>query len=192
MRECGLVCYQRLLLLLLLSASFAATQSTQVTSKPSGSEPTVSTPSDLLRTPPAPSPIRRAPHTGSRHKRLNASEPVLNCSKQLADAGLSKRSLRSLQDTFLEPVLHACFDAHPYNIHQLPFAVGTKREVLEVEYSFALSAILRLGNDGSMMARANFEFSWNDRLRRWNKSQIPLEYILIPGTELWCVHMFRV
>ena len=185
MSECNLLFFAPLLVSLV--ASLAAPQ-LQVVSASSTSTPLPTLPSPATQPPPtlALLPIRRRPHRG-HSKRLNASAPVLNCSKQLEEAGLSRRSLYYLQDAFLDPVLHSCFRAHSYNVRQLPLVVGARREVVEVEYAFELTAILRLGNDGSMEARANIEFGWNDRLRRWNTNQIPINYTLIPAHELWFV-----
>ena len=193
MSKCNLLFFAPMLVslaALLLVVSLVAVQ-LQVDSASSTSTPLPILPSPARQPPLTLSllPIRRQPHRG-HSKRLNASAPVLNCSKQLEEVGLSRRSLRYLQDAFLDPVLHSCFRAHAYNVRQLPLVVGARRERVEVEYSFELSAILRLGNDGSMEARANFEFGWSDRLRRWNTNQIPINSTLIPANELWFVCFF--
>ena len=61
---------------------------------------------------------------------------------------------------FLEPLLHACFDDHPYDTRQLPFVPGQPHTRLRLEFDFILNSLIELQNDGTILLESTLHFTY--------------------------------
>ena len=117
----------------------------------------------------------------------------LDCSPQLARAqreiarGLATGSKRNVSQPFMEPVLHACLAANPYNTRHLPRLVGseTKDSPLQVKYNFFFNSLLALESCGTIVLRAFLRLEWHDQMRGWDKQAFGIDKIKVPLDEVW-------
>lgn len=117
------------------------------------------------------------------NQKLEPLMPTLDCSKQLAFYNLT--NLKLTEAHYLDPVLHDCIRAHPYNTLQLPLRIGQIREPIRMEYNFFFTNLLLFESDGTMGFKAFLKFDWIDMNRVWSRSQMPLKKIRLHFTELW-------
>ena len=107
---------------------------------------------------------------------------VLNCSQVLKtkenETNLKRRG------NYLH-LLYECFKANPYNIKQLPVPLGTAGGQMKVSYIVSIFNLLELSAQGMLVVMADINFRWTDSYRKWNTSQIPVDKIQIPATEVW-------
>lgn len=87
----------------------------------------------------------------------------------------------------MEPVLHACLAANPYNTRHLPRLVGseTKDNPLHMQYNFFFNSLLALESSGTIELRAFLRLEWPDQLRAWDKQALGIDKIKVPLHEVW-------
>lgn len=110
--------------------------------------------------------------------------PLMNCSSQLTAFNISQ-PLSPSTKLFLDPILHECIRAHPYNTEQLPLRVGERRVPIEMTYNFFFTNLLMFESDGTIGFKAFVRFMWRDLNRSWNFSQIPIKKVRLPFSEVW-------
>ena len=94
-------------------------------------------------------------------------------------------TIRQSTNLFLDPVLHACIRAHPYNTDQLPLRVGEPQVAIEMTYNFFFTNLLLFESDGTIGFKAFLRFEWQDSNRVWNFSQMPVPKVHLPHYEVW-------
>ena len=109
-------------------------------------------------------------------------DAILNCS---AFTELNSFNLTSLQNA--EARLRACFAANPYDTTQLPYPQTALPLVLQFDWS--LINLLSF-KDGVLDVLYQFLLYWNDPMRQWSLSDIPLYNIEIPVNEIWYPKFF--
>ena len=122
--------------------------------------------------------------------------PLLDCSKFALNASSKNVSLQKMN---YDARLHACFEANPYHITQLPvplvggtFELEPRRRlqqqqltpVLEIDYHFGVIYAIAFDH-GEISLLGSTSLGWTDGYRAWNKSQIPIDYVQLPLGELW-------
>ena len=68
---------------------------------------------------------------------------------------------------FLEPLLHSCMQAHPYDTSQLPLLAGAPFAPLNLQYSFMLHRVVCVEPEEQVVLAASIELEWRDRTRAW-------------------------
>ena len=118
----------------------------------------------------------------------------LNCSKFYQDfyrtiqGGPREKTLegfpRSVDSKkyFIEPMMHACFHAYPYDTTQLPLL---KREPLILTYQFGFNSLIELTASGKFSFVCTLSFYWADLNRCWNKSEYNLEGLNVNAKDIW-------
>ena len=110
--------------------------------------------------------------------------PPMDCAAQLVTLNISQ-PLGKSTNLFLDPVLHACIHAHPYNTDQHPLRVGKPQVAIEMTYNIFLMNLLLFESDGMLGFKAFLRFEWQDSNRVWNFSQIPAPKVRLPHSEVW-------
>ena len=110
--------------------------------------------------------------------------PPMDCAAQLSAFNISQPLTKST-NLFLDPVLHACIRAHPYNTDQLPLRVGEPQVAIEMTYNFFFTNLLLFESDGTIGFKAYVRFEWQDSNRVWNNSQMPVSKVRLPHSEVW-------
>lgn len=110
--------------------------------------------------------------------------PPMDCSAQL-DAFNISQTMSLSSNLFLDPVLHACIRAHPYNTDQLPLRVGEPQVPIEMTYNFFFTNLLLFESDGTIGFKAFLRFEWQDSNRVWNRSQLNVSKVRLPFQEVW-------
>ena len=90
-------------------------------------------------------------------------------SEQTASEGSTTRRL------FLEPLLHACMQAHPYDTSQLPLLAGAPFAPLRLQYSFMLHRVVRVEPEEQVVLTASIELEWRDSTRAWAERHVGAE-----------------
>lgn len=109
--------------------------------------------------------------------RLPVGKAILNCSEF---ATINPLSLSPLQNA--EARLRACFAANPYDTTQLPYPRTALPLVLQ--YDWSLYNLLSFDNS-VLDVVYQLMLQWNDPLRQWSITELPVSYIEIPLKDIW-------
>ena len=144
-------------------------------------------------------PILRAICTPSEVEALvseSTQEPTsLDCSAYTWNESSKNETLQKMN---FAARLHACFEANPYDIYQLPVpplnedqiksAEREKRQqvipILEIDYHFGVIYVIAFAH-GEISLLGGTSLGWTDGYRAWNKSHIPIDYVQLRLNELW-------
>lgn len=80
-------------------------------------------------------------------------------------------------------LLRKCFASYPYDTTQLPLPVSSSGPLV-VNYSYSLIYLLNFEHN-QLSIVGQLQTRWVDPFRMWNTSQIPLEYAVLPLTDVW-------
>lgn len=107
------------------------------------------------------------PSRNGRTQTAAASPPPGRRATAEAEAETKRASGAGAGRPFLEPLLHACMQAHPYDTSQLPLLPGAPFVPLRMSYSFMLHRVVRVDPDEQVVLAASIRLEWRDRTRAW-------------------------